>query len=371
MSLPPQPKCRRFRFSLRAFLVATLLLGCGGGYFVASWLRARHEYSLWQRATELKFHVSADTPDDPWIVRGVMGNPVYGRIHSVELQEPPPGGIADLDLLFELSHLHRVSLRGPWVDDRVAEKVLSLPNLESVSFSEVGISTESLERLAKCPQVKSLGLSKMNLTDADFRTLSALSQLQSLILRDVQLSSDGLVDLARLTELRRLVLDSAPELGDEHLAHLDAFHRLESLSLMRTDFSGMRLAELSFAPRLKRLELLGPKVTNESLQRCGTFPQLEDMQVGGTGLTDISLDFVAQQTALKKLSIPSFTATPDGLNKLQALTQLQSLALGPDTSSDSAEQFAQLKPGCKVTHFSETGSKEFLVEPSSTPVKSR
>jgi hypothetical protein len=139
---------------------------------------------------------------------------------------------------------------------------------------------------------------------------------------------------------------------------------------MNTNFSGEVLAELSFAPRLKRLELIGAKVTDESLRRCGTFPQLEDAQVDGKGLTDTSLDFVAQQTALKKLSIPSFAVTPDGLNKLQALTQLKSLALGPETSSEAAEQFAQLKPGCKVTHFSATGSQEFLVEPS-TPITSR
>jgi hypothetical protein len=167
--------------------------------------------------------------------------------------------------------------------------------------------------------------------------------------------------------LRSLTLHDIAALGDEQLDLLEVFHRLESLSLINTNFSGERLAELSFAPRLKRLELIGSKVTNESLRRCGTFPQLEDMQVGGKGLTDISLDFVAQQTALKKLSIPSFTTTPDGLNKLQALTQLQSLGLGPDTSIEAAEQFAQLKPGCKVIHLSATGSHEFLVDSEASP----
>lgn len=184
------------RFSLRALLILTLLVGVGISWFTSEIRMAIRQ----QPAVE---HV-----------RGLSGHATYRyQVGSPEAWHSPPP-------------LPPVLLRRFTGDVVMSDVVI-------VSLHSMFAVDQDLEMLSSLPKTEDLRINIPNLTDQGLQPIAGLNRLQRLDIRCRQIGDTGLLYLAGLSQLERLDL-SMTQVTDDGLQHLRGLKSLQELKLRGT-----------------------------------------------------------------------------------------------------------------------------------------
>jgi hypothetical protein len=192
-----------------ALLVATLA-GCGG---------SREDGPPAERRPSFSSQVAA--------VRG-------GTATAIVAATPP--GPDDWASVRGLGGLRELVLENGGGDDRAAEILATLPDLERLVLRRCPLTDAGFKSLSGCPRLRDLNVPQAACTAAGVRSLAAVASLRSLRLGGETLAGPEVgAAVAELTGLRSLHLIDVP-LGDRGLA---ALGRLEGLWNLYLDGAGV------------------------------------------------------------------------------------------------------------------------------------
>jgi Leucine-rich repeat (LRR) protein len=284
----------------------------------------------------------------------------------------------DLRHLIGLTSLRELAvkvndLHGPGLDH-----LSTLPNLEFLGLLGAGFSDDSLRYLRDLTSLRSLKFhgEGLNIGDAGLAHLSGLTGLEELRFVLIKNITDaGMRHLTPLRNLRVLDLYSA-RVTDAGLAQLTALQKLEELHLPKTAATDRALAVVSELSNLRRLSGNGSRpadqtkpgsYTDGGLQHLTKLQRLEVLKLcSGIGVTDVGVGYIAELPRLKYLllavngvtnagmaqlaTVESLTTlnlrlrgvTVAGVNHLNALPNLEHLAMGRVLRDDSALDLSSL-----------------------------
>lgn len=278
---------RRFRFSLRTFLVLVTLCCVLSVWLARESDRARKQAravaKLQQFGVTLGFDyeydaTGAEIPNaEPWAppaLRQAVGEEFFRRVTHVS---------------FRPSKLH----------DSEASMLEAM---------------ESLDQLA---DVTTLSLVvPRHLTDEMLVHVAHLEKVRTLNLSCTHIDGSGLVHLRRMRELEELTLVGT-SVTDEALAHLQHNMSLRSVSLAATDIGDSGLANLQNVTSLRSLSLGSTSITNVGLAYLSKLDGLEYLSLSGTDITATGVRHLYNLKNLRELNIHRTFVTNVGVAELR------------------------------------------------------
>jgi len=274
---------RRYRFSLRTFLIVTTLCGVWLG------LKVRHDQKLERALTgitnaggHLKIHDRR--PNFPWGLWIERYN-----LHFYELSQPLSAdelahlksltpsslwwlnlentGIADgsMDLVRRFSGLEFLSLANRTylggqripnypqnrVTDAGVAELRGLRTLKGIDLGGTDVTDECVKHLLEMPHLIWIYLDGTKLTGVGLARLAALKDLRMLELNGCPISADAYKELSQLTNVTSLGLHNTG-MTDEELVQLNIMEQLHILRLGRNNVSDEAVTRFSDAhPRCK------------------------------------------------------------------------------------------------------------------------
>lgn len=127
--------------------------------------------------------------------------------------------------------------------DKKIDEILSLTQIEVVTFDRVDLSVNGLRKLALLPKLKCLVIIQCALDDNDLLPLREISSLRQLVLANTSITAASLPTIGSLGQLRHLVLfdDSVSE-ADLHVTDSAVVQLTQCQSLKTLDVGGAWLA---------------------------------------------------------------------------------------------------------------------------------
>lgn len=292
----------RFRFSLRALLIAVGVLGVTAGWVGNILVQSRQRRATVARLLAAGAQVTYRNDDAPGL-KALIGKEYFEDVIDIYWDSR---GAARM----ELGHL------------------------------------KGLKRL------ESLCLVGPKVADADLVHLESLAALQDLALINTNVCGKGLDHLKGLASLRHLILHrfGGTKASAIELAHLSSFRQLERLTLIGMPVTDSQLVHLKPLGSLKRLSLDHTGVSDAGLRHLAELQNLEELSLVGTQVTDAGLRHLAELENLKELSVAGTQVTDAGLRHLQGLTSLRKLHLGGSPASeDGVKELQQALPNTLIT----------------------
>ena len=117
------------------------------------------------------------------------------------------------------------------------------------------------------------------------------------------------------------------KLKDEHMKQLQAFPKLERLSLHGTRITDEGLAQLQHVPNLNTLSLRSTRITDEGTPHLRSLTKLRLLQLGQTNITGEGLEPIRELTLLEHLELDRLKITDEHLAYLANLKKLKRLDL--------------------------------------------
>ncbi len=352
--LPPRPRRRWFRVSLRGLMVLVLIVGGGVG-----WLGhvIRTQRAVIKAVAQAKGKVVFDyqrefdaTPRGPiartepaaprWL-RRYLGDELFRSIVSIQypsLKAPPVlEALTRLDRLEDLMihdesppdasfaslgavrGLRSLTLTGPGLTDaKIAQALEGLTDLQDLTVEVVrqplAAALQGLPRYQ--PGLTTLRVGRAKVTDADLAAIARLPRLRLLFTTESTITDAGLVHLGNLAPLADLTLMGA-KLTDEGLVHLARLPALEHLDLSSTRITDVGLVHLTRLPKLARLELANTGVTDAGLPELARIRTLTELDLGGNlAITDAGLVPSHFGPRLVGLRLDSTAVTQAGVDAL-------------------------------------------------------
>jgi Leucine-rich repeat (LRR) protein len=260
--------------------------------------------------------------------------------------------IADLYTSLEIPPPTRSSPLSRWVPG----KVVSLRNMK--------VQPEHLKLLAGQVQIRELDLSfNGDLHDNDMLVLTTLPDLTSLSLSDISIGESTLSIVAGLKSLESLDLSST-HVGDSLDKLLAALPKLRHLRL-----EGASLANLEFLRRAPNLESLdiqaNMRLTEDDLDALGGLKHLKRLNLRELPITKVGLQKLAGLKSLEQLELGHSRYCMDFDRR-----NLEEVPWPHCTAADVAELQKQL-PDCKIeailTEFRRTGKHPAVVNEEDDP----
>jgi hypothetical protein len=352
-SSPPR-KRSLFRFSLRTFLIATMLLGVVLGWFVKVQTRVLRQRRVVKQIQSVRAGVGYDyqvaggwddekwQPPGPKVLRMLLGDDAFAEVHTVYLvgtkhqYESTPDDLASLAAFPRLQVLR---VGGEQFGDESLPDIVRHKELCGLGLVETKVTARGLRELRALARLSMLELCGAGIDDDALHEVSLLQHLERLQLHGTSIGSDGWRNLANLRELKQLDIAFADAIGDAELAHLSGLTKLESLRLYRGGFSGEGLRQIAGLTQLRSLDLNGTPLGDEALETIRQMPRLERLWLKDAGITDA------------------------GLATLQTLRELRSLWVGPQVTKEAAERLQQELPQCTIRNWDQAGFEGFTLEP--------
>lgn len=162
-----------------------------------------------------------------------------------------------------------------------------------------------------------------SITDDELSYLEAFPRLESLSLDDSLITDAGLIHIKGLANLKTLFLRNT-QITDDGLSHLSGLSKLEYLDLRNTRVSDAGLARLRMLHRLRVLFLNDTLITDAGLMHLTAFPNLQELYLNGTQVTDAGLPHLEKLTRLETIQVtgPSKISRA-GFDRLQDLARGQ------------------------------------------------
>ncbi len=273
-------------------------------------------------------------PSGPWLLRRILGEPIFSRVASVSSNYDYPLNKAHYEELSKLKHLKRLHLNN-YDNCRDLNKLTNLRNLRVSEFS-----LDNLEPIASLQRLKKLVLDQDALSAADTEIIGTLRALEELEVNSANAIRN--LDWAKnLVKLRVLRIRNA--------LRLDSLQGLEKCSdLTDLYFEGSRnidsLAPLRHCRQLKSIQFTQSE-TLVSLSGIEELKQLEKLDLSHARKENLpgvdSLQPLRNLTQLKTLRL-HISPKVESLNALADLKQLEWLSLAGATSVDNLNAIAGL-----------------------------
>lgn len=215
--MPPRPRSRFLRFSIRALLLLLLLVAVLLGWTTR---KVREQGIVVAALEEVGCIVGHDYSDRPSTMLERL------RLWSGE-KEPRYAYSVD----FSLSQV--TADYQSHVTDAELAYLRRLPHLGVLYFNGTDITDAGLANISRLTELNSLSLNDTRVTDAGLVHIERLKQLETLELSGTQITDDGLAHLRVLMKLRELNL-SGTHVTDAGLVHLEGLTQLMIVYLGRT-----------------------------------------------------------------------------------------------------------------------------------------
>jgi hypothetical protein len=296
-------KRRYLQFSLRTFLVVTLIVTIWLGLHVRS---ARRQQAVVAAIKALGGevvygyqYISATGKPDPkaeswaprWLIEA-LGEDFLHNVVSVSIIRDPQAGIEVTDdLLAQFDALPRLQglyLHASGISDAGLEHLGRLSRLEFLLLWKApSISDRGVQRLAPLTKLKWIQITDSQIGDESLRVLAGLPQLESLSCNG-RFSDAGLAFLRNKTELRDLWLGgSVPDLPEYVDGSPEGYARLRAE--MGFNISDDGLVHLSGLPNLETLNLQWHRITNRGLKHLTGLHKLKTLALGATAVDDVTV----------------------------------------------------------------------------------
>ena len=250
---------RRFRISLRMFLLVTVACGASVGWLVR-WM-ARHKRQeainrIYQCGGSIVFREGV-----------TLGQP-YGMF-----------SLTDVDPDWNATTVSFLSTNRPGTDADLPSLV-ELPEVQCVDLSGEGFTDAGLPHLASLPSLKVLGLYYTSITMNGLSRFSEFRGLQSLTLGGIR--DTTLEGIDGIGGIRHLQIVLSPEFTDAGLAHLKLLPSIHTLDVYRTPIDGVGLRHLVGLPNLRVLRLNDTRVSNAAVRHLVDMSNLEYLSIEDT-----------------------------------------------------------------------------------------
>lgn len=169
-----------------------------------------------------------------------------------------------LCVLSRLKALRYLTLDGPFVTDKVLERLGDLIHLEQLDLCQSRVTDDGLWHLKHLTNLQRLRLDGSYVTGAGFKHLQDLHNLIDLWLSETEIGNDDLVHLQNLPNLRNLNL-AGTKVNDAGLVHLRALLNLEWLNLADTEVTNAGLNEVKKIKSLSTLHCAQTAVTESGV----------------------------------------------------------------------------------------------------------
>lgn len=308
---------RRFRFSLRALLIATTLLAVvlgwlGNEYRVYRQERAAAELLKGKGRIALLCDVGEQTANyEPSInIRYLLRGKLTPRITRVRVSgatlddswSPPLQALADLKLL------HLIGCRASGNTDPFAR----LNGLEEVYIEESDLQLCHLRSIGKLPSLQRVSFFGSLPSPNAIHELTAIQSLRGLMLEPTPVSDTALRQIAMRSELKYLVLSGCVFSSDEAAKALAKLDRLQALSLTSTSINDRAFESADF-DELRSLEVSGCAVTDRSLKGIVHSFRLFWLDLSNTQITDEGAKDLLKLPWLKYLDLRGTKITAESL----------------------------------------------------------
>jgi len=364
-----QPAVRHWlRFSLRTFLIASLVLALGLAWMGNILVRVRHQRAIVVRIEAtgglVRYDYEWDTeivggrsgrpsPPGPWIVRRLIGNDAFANVAAVQFNHNAQISDQDLESLTRLPKLRWVVVNTPTISDAGVVQLSRIQNLEHLSMPIVAGSDLHPLNNAKC--LRELSIGGEHVTGRFIADVDQLQSLTSLQLFRSSVTSSDLAPAARLPKLESLNLLASKSIGDDGLDVLSHFKKLKSLDLGLTSVTDKGLAEVGRLTQLESLELRGCSITDAGVAHVSELKELSKLNVSHTPIDDAATASICELKQLRFLDVSYTALTDEGLSKLLSLPNLKHLRFGPGISAAGASAARKQLPNCRIDWEKPTG----------------
>jgi hypothetical protein len=255
------PSKWRFRFTIRALLVALTASAVGVGWFAHYVQERRAAFSAIKEAGG-KFRMLVG--GEPTWLEKWFGPEAFGPVYAVDMRH----GRADNELLAHIGVLTQVTdldLSDADVDDEGLKQIARLP-LRRLWLQDTAISDASAATLSGMKQLRFLQLNATELTDEFLAHLEPLPQLDNLGLRGTKVTTAGMQHLARHPQLATLDIYSTV-VDDDGVRQLVECRLLRNLGLSMTKVTDDVFQHLDRKPKLITVDLNGLRsITTEAVR---------------------------------------------------------------------------------------------------------
>ena len=266
----------RYRFGLRTFLLATMVLGVWLGLKVSQDVRMDQALTtIENQGGQLK--VYDRKPNFPW---GLWKYRYH--LDFFGLKEPLSAQVFSRLQVFAPSSLQSLSLSNTGVTDQDLEFVEGLTELEILLLSNETYANG--EVIPDRPQNK--------ITDAGLARLGNLRSLKGIDLSGTEVTDDGLKNLSQMPNLIWVYLDG-------------------------TKVTGSGIAHLKSHNDLHMLELNGCKLTPTAYENVIQLPILSSLGLRNTRTTDADLHLLQENTKLGILRLNDTNVSSDAVHQFQ------------------------------------------------------
>jgi len=254
----------------------------------------------------------------------------------------------------KLAHL---GLWGSNVDNELLALVSTMPDLEHVALYETSVTDQGLAALAGLTKLRSFSVSPVlryekpgfgppqwsypflpqrpdrpRITGNVVQALASIKTLERLDLLDARLTSADLVGLSAFPKLSSLSLPAA--IDDQTVKHLQACHRLNTLTLGEREITATELQTLSAWKSLRKLTIVHAQLSDEALGALAKLESVEELHLMDCGLTDNRLKHLQGSPKLAYLALEWNEIDGPGLEHLVKLN-LKSLGLEHNNINDA------------------------------------
>jgi hypothetical protein len=345
-STSPSPPRRRFwRFSLRAILVAMIVLGLVAAWFGRELDRARRQEDVIQKLKAEGMSVGYDfdrekskslrfngprLPAANSLLRTVLRQDRFGHADRA-MWSHKPGTHVDptLALLPQLPRLTALQLRNIPVTEQSLALIARNQHLAELDLSKTpGLTAAGLAELTNAGELATLSLRGPEVTDETVRGLADLTQLQDVSLVVTSVTTDGLAPLRKLHNLKALEIYECPAIDDQLFTHLEPHkQQLEMLGLYQSSLTDAGMVHIGEMRQLRWLALYDAQISDAGLAQLSELKELEELSLPRSKITDAGLHHIARLPKLKWLSLPGSSISKQGLEELARLPKLEMLSL--------------------------------------------
>ena len=290
---------------------------------------------------------------------------VNGRPHVYRGADEDPYDAAFIEHLGHIPSLESVKIVATKIDDSWLPPLLKLKHLKSLSMEgratglpgKPALGDQSLARLRELETLEQLSFLELayfaNATDAGLEQLAGLKRLESFTFRGSPVKGHAFAKFEGWTKLKSIRFHSN-NLDDEGLKIVcEKFPNLESLNLIHShDITDASAAHLLRLPKLKSIQINGPKITaamlknlprlplehamidqgaiqpaSEAIATMKAVPTLRRLAIGGKPLTDADLAALACISQLEELSFENLDLPESRVHQLQSFAFLKTLTL--------------------------------------------
>ncbi|PHS12285.1 MAG: hypothetical protein COA78_08510 [Blastopirellula sp.] len=357
----------KFRFSLRALMIATTISGLVLVPFAiqmnkaiqqkkaVAWVLEQNGWVIYDSGDmQAPFptfgpSLTDESPYSDWLTQ-LLGQDFFEEVHHVDLW-----GAEDLSQIVAFPELKTISIT-VILNQIDFDNLNKLKELESISIqNSIGINHHPLE-LSPLQELKSL--KTLELEFKNFSGLGSLSQLQELSLNNC--NSDNYSAIKQLKNLRELRIRGRI-LGD--ISFTANLENLKSINLYLLEITN--IGPLSDLKQLEKVQIYGRKITElpslknwqkiyhfdiehtgvSDITPLADLTNVRDLELNGTKISDLSP--LAELHELRRLDVGGTKVTD--LTPLYGLKKLEHLSVrNTQVTEFEIQQLQQQLPNCKI-----------------------